>query len=546
MSVITKMFLFIMIISVIFVTLAVTLIIDSERSSLLNVLNNKKIHNEEVYSKSLSGLLFDLDKNHVETTLYSLYKDRDIVEIKLIDYSEIINLNINSKTYRKESRLISNIPLAQGDMKLGKLTIIYTKENIEASLQKSKEEIIIVSFLLVFLLLITIFYYMNYVTKSLTILSKATKEIADGNLDYPILIDTNDEIGELSQRFKYMRDSLKERIDIINKQLAFQQNLIDTVNTPIYYKGINKKYIGCNKAFEKLLHMNKSEILQKSVFDILNNDGADFYNNKDELILKNHKQQEYEGQVELLDGTTKELVFYKNIFYENNQVAGIIGVVFDITERKLFNDKLEKLNTEVIETQKEILFTLGAVAETRSKETGMHVKRVAEYSKLLATFYGLTNDEIDTVKMASPMHDIGKIGIPDAILNKPGKYTPEEFEVMKAHAKIGFDMLKESDKPLLKASAIIAYQHQEKYDGSGYPQQLKGEDIHIYGRITAIADVFDALGSARVYKKAWKDEDIFQYFKEQSGKHFDPKLIDIFFDNIDEFLKIRDKFKDIE
>jgi len=144
------------------------------------------------------------------------------------------------------------------------------------------------------------------------------------------------------------------------------------------------------------------------------------------------------------------------------------------------------------------------------------------------------------------MHDIGKIGIPDAILNKPGKYTPEEFEIMKKHTQIGYDMLKDSDKPLLQASAIIAYHHQEKFDGSGYPQQLKGEEIHIFGRITAVADVFDALGSQRVYKKAWSDEDIFKLLKNQSGKHFDPVLIDIFFNNIDEFLKIRDSFKDIK
>ena len=546
MSVITKMFLFIMITSVLFVTIAINLIIDSERKLLIDVLNDKRIHNEEIYSKSLTPLLFDLDKNHVETTLHSLYNDRDIVEINLKDYSDIINVTINSKIYIQKDSLTSKINLRTENMELGELTIVYTKEHIESTLKTFQEKIIIVSFSLVFLLLMIILYYMNYVTKSLTILSKASKEIAEGNLDYPIAITSKDEIGELSNRFMHMRDSLKERIETIHKQLIFQQNLIDNVNTPIYYKGVDKKYIGCNKAFEKLLQLNKSEIIHKSSSDLLDKKVAGFSNDHDDLLLKNNIRQEYESEIILKNGTVKDLVFYKNIFYENKQVAGIIGVVFDITERKLFNDKLEKLNIEVTETQKEILFKLGAVAETRSKETGMHVKRVAEYSKLLATFRGLTEDEIETVKMASPMHDIGKIGIPDAILNKPGKYTPEEFEIMKGHAKIGYDMLKDSDKPLLKASAIIAYHHQEKYDGSGYPQQLKAEDIHIYGRITAVADVFDALGSERVYKKAWKDEDIFQYFKEQSGKHFDPVLINIFFNNIDEFLKIRDSFKDIK
>ena len=147
--------------------------------------------------------------------------------------------------------------------------------------------------------------------------------------------------------------------------------------------------------------------------------------------------------------------------------------------------------------------------------------------------------------MASPMHDIGKIAIPDNILNKPGRHTKEEFEIMKTHAQIGFEMLNKSDRPIIKAAAIVAKEHHEKWNGSGYPNGLHGEDIHIYGRITAIADVFDALGSDRVYKKAWDDEKIFQLFRDEKGKHFDPKLVDIFFKHLDKFLQIRDEFKDI-
>ncbi len=142
------------------------------------------------------------------------------------------------------------------------------------------------------------------------------------------------------------------------------------------------------------------------------------------------------------------------------------------------------------------------------------------------------------------MHDIGKIGIPDAILNKPGRHTKEEFEIMKTHAQLGFEMLNNSDRPIIKAAAIVAEQHHEKYDGSGYPKGLKGEDIHIYGRITAIADVFDALGSKRVYKDAWELDKIIELFKEEKSKHFDPELTEIFFDNLDKFLKIRDKYID--
>ena len=207
--------------------------------------------------------------------------------------------------------------------------------------------------------------------------------------------------------------------------------------------------------------------------------------------------------------------------------------------------KLKELNKEIEDTQKEIIFTMGAIGESRSKETGNHVKRVAEYSKILALEYGLDLHEAEMLKQASPMHDIGKVAIPDAILNKPARFTPEEFEKMKEHAKIGYEMLNVSQRPLLKMAAIVAYEHHEKWNGTGYPRGLKGEDIHIYGRITAVADVFDALGSARVYKPAWNDEKIFELFKEERGEHFDPKLVDIFFDNKDKFLEIRDKLSDV-
>ena len=187
---------------------------------------------------------------------------------------------------------------------------------------------------------------------------------------------------------------------------------------------------------------------------------------------------------------------------------------------------------------------MGMIAETKSKETGNHVKRVAEYSKLLAILYGLSDEEATMLKEASPMHDIGKVAIPDEILKKPSKFTNEEWEIMKTHAIKGYEILKTSNRPLLKTASIVALQHHEKWDGTGYPHKLKGEDIHIYGRITAIADVFDALGSQRCYKKAWDLDKILNLFKEEKGKHFDPKLIDLFFGNLDKFLDIRDKFQD--
>ncbi|KLD98634.1 HD-GYP domain-containing protein, partial [Aliarcobacter butzleri] len=171
-------------------------------------------------------------------------------------------------------------------------------------------------------------------------------------------------------------------------------------------------------------------------------------------------------------------------------------------------------------------------------------KRVAEYSKLLALLYGLDEKESDILFTASPMHDIGKVGVPDSILNKAGKLDENEYKMMKKHCVIGYNILKNSKREILKAAAIVAMQHHEKWDGSGYPRGLKEEEIHIYGRITAVADVFDALGSDRCYKKAWENEKIFELFRNEKAKHFDPKLVDLFFDNIDKFIEIKNKYKD--
>lgn len=204
--------------------------------------------------------------------------------------------------------------------------------------------------------------------------------------------------------------------------------------------------------------------------------------------------------------------------------------------------KVEMLVQEIIDTQREIIFTMGEICETRSLETGQHIKRVSEYCYLLAHLAG--SEEAWQIKQASPMHDIGKVAIPDNILNKPGKFTDEEWRIMQTHSNLGYKMLCVSHRPLLKMAAIIAHEHHEKWDGTGYPQGLKGENISLAGRVTAVADVLDALGNERCYKKAWPLDDILALFKEQSGKHFDPHLVDLLFKHLDEFLLIRDKYKE--
>jgi len=198
-----------------------------------------------------------------------------------------------------------------------------------------------------------------------------------------------------------------------------------------------------------------------------------------------------------------------------------------------------KYFTELELAQKEIISILSEIMEYGSNETAQHITRVSDISKLLASLVGtLSKEEINTVSLASPMHDIGKILIDKKLLHKPGKLDEEEYSQMKEHSQYAYDFLKKSDKELIKAAAIIAHQHHENYDGSGYPQGLVGNDIHIYGRIVAIADVLDALTHKRSYKEAWSFDAALKFIVDESGIKFDPSLVEVFVKHSDSFKKI--------
>jgi putative two-component system response regulator len=182
---------------------------------------------------------------------------------------------------------------------------------------------------------------------------------------------------------------------------------------------------------------------------------------------------------------------------------------------------------------------LGRAAEYKDTDTGEHIVRMSQYSKILALALGVPELHAEQLRQAAPMHDIGKIGIPDAILLKPGSLTFEEFEQMKQHTVIGAQILSNSSSPLLQLAHKLAIEHHEKWDGTGYPNGLKGEEISIEGRIVAIADVFDALTSKRPYKDAWGVQETVEHIRKQSGKHFDPLLVDLFIDNIDKIVEIK-------
>ncbi|MFA5214908.1 HD domain-containing phosphohydrolase [Sulfuricurvum sp.] len=298
------------------------------------------------------------------------------------------------------------------------------------------------------------------------------------------------------------------------------------------------KIIYANEAFCKTSGYSSDEILNQSHNMLRDPDmSTEFYEHLWNTILKKEawhgtiKNLKKDGSRYITDTTIKP------ILDEFGNILDFISISYDVTE-------LYDLNEEIWQTQHEMLSLLGEVGETRSQETGNHVRRVAQYSRLLGELYGLEEEEIKLLYSASPMHDIGKIGIPDAILLKPAKLDPEEFTIMKTHSTIGYNILKNSKRPLLQAAAIIAHEHHERWDGTGYPRGLSGENIHIYGRITALSDVFDALSCERVYKSIWPMETIIELIQTHRGIHFDPQLVDIFMDNMDRFIAIAHEFKD--
>ena len=203
-----------------------------------------------------------------------------------------------------------------------------------------------------------------------------------------------------------------------------------------------------------------------------------------------------------------------------------------------------ELMGEVKAAQTEMVLVLSEAVEARSQETGNHVRRVGAYSRILADALGLPKSEGETLETAAPLHDIGKVSIPDSVLKKPGALDDEEWALMKTHADIGRNLLRQHPQPVMRAAAIVAGEHHEKWDGSGYPKGLRGDAIHIYGRITAVADVFDAISSNRVYKDAWPIDECRAHIRKLSGSHFDPAVVAAFEASIDDILAVREQLAD--
>lgn len=214
-------------------------------------------------------------------------------------------------------------------------------------------------------------------------------------------------------------------------------------------------------------------------------------------------------------------------------------------QNRALEEKVRERTAELYQTRLEILDRLGRAAEFKDNETGMHVKRIAHYCRIIANGLGMPENEAELLFNVAPMHDIGKIGIPDNILLKPGRLDPEERVVMQTHCEIGRKIIGNHDSDLLKASSMVARWHHEKWDGTGYPEKLKGEEIPLFCRILSIADVFDALTSERPYKKVWTVEDAVEEIKTSSGTHFDPDLVESFLENLDKIVEVKNRYADM-
>ncbi|MEO1954386.1 MAG: HD domain-containing phosphohydrolase [Campylobacterales bacterium] len=458
-----------------------------------------------------SFTLKTLDKNHNEYKQVNHCESMINKSLKSLDYLTIENSLSHKKDYNEKSEKIYSVIIENLDLLKNHQFLKSSKESLE-TISRIKKRLI------------------GYKDITDSLESEVKNSFEDGMYAVSALTTTSNIIfKELSDLNAQIENISQAKTEELSKVIESRRKLVIffVLSMFIFMFFINNMVV---KSILQQLELLKTGV--NSFFDFLSR------KRKNVIHMSYKADDEISHISKLIDSN---MYIAEELLSQEREEALII-------ERKVkeATKEITELNDELEDTQREIVFTLGAIAEERSKETGNHVKRVAEYSYMLARLYGMSVDEALLLKNASPMHDIGKIGIPDRILNKPGKFTDKEFEVMKAHAEIGHEMLKHSHRSIFEVASIVAYEHHEKYNGTGYPRGIKGEEIHIYGRITAVADVFDALGSDRVYKKAWPIEKIVKLFEEERGEHFDPVLIDLFLDNLDQFLETKERIDSMD
>jgi len=283
--------------------------------------------------------------------------------------------------------------------------------------------------------------------------------------------------------------------------------------------------------------------------------GFTFSTGEVQIVFDAYEDRRFFPEIDKLTGYTTKSLITAPLIDSHNKIFGVVEVInkqtgfFSSLDAELLvlsssyiSSILENafLNELIKESHTKVILKLSTAAEFKDEETSLHTKRVAIYSSIIAESMNLEKEFVSNITITAPMHDVGKIGIPDKILNKPGKLTKDEFEIIKTHPTIGFNILFDENSDLLKMAANISKDHHEKWNGTGYPDKLEKDNISLEGRIVAIADVFDALTSKRPYKAAWTFERALTLIKEESGKHFDPELTECFLNNEN---KIRDTYE---
>lgn len=411
-------------------------------------------------------------------------------------------------------------------------------------------------------------FFLGMIIRPIIRLSELSKKVQNGNYLIRSDIKRDDEIGELSNAFNSMVDEISLQINTLEYEVekqtsslvenseglekiidstsvllqmntlsTFTNNVLTQLNILLnekqnnsYFSTFRDGQLVTLSTSGKFFDIVRENIITPKSFEYLNNaytEGKSFF--IDDVYVGFYKSNDdfiflYLEDCDKLTKSQKHLI---EIF------SSIISIAFNNLN----------LNKEIIDTQKELLERLGEMVELKSEETAGHVQRVASISYILAIAYGISKEDAFVLKLASPMHDIGKLGVPEDILKKPGKLTEDEFKIIKTHPYLGYEVFQNSKKQILKIASVVAYEHHEKWDGTGYPRGLKSTEINIYARITTVADVFDALTQKRVYKEPWSTKKVLDFFDENSGTHFDPELVKLLHDNIDEIEKFREDYE---
>lgn len=343
------------------------------------------------------------------------------------------------------------------------------------------------------------------------------------------------DMSEIYDKFERLSLSLKQDLNEQKHYLHEYERALE-VGTSLCVIDTDGWIISANNNFSATLDYAPGELIGLSLYDLLQDGGA-----FQERVLKKVTQQGFSSRVikvKAKSGFARTLsIVVVGIHNQAGDIHSLMSLSHDISETINSNE-------DIIENQKDLIYILGEVVENRSQETGLHIKRVALISELLALKYGLSEEYAAMIKFASPLHDIGKVGIPDNILHKQGKLSDDEYLIIKKHADLGYQLLNKLDKPLIKMAATIAHEHHEYYNGLGYPAGLVGEHIAIEARIVSLVDVFDALSSRRIYKEPWSDNKIIEYLNKNKSIQFDPELVDLFMENLDEILFIRDQLRE--